>query len=117
MAATKVATNASLNTHRDHQHSMITTLAVGTSNAAPNVADTALGGQAWSGAATPEDGGVGEVTHYARLGLLDAVGSTLQETGGFDAMSALNYRIVHAPVVKTNQFEVEFRVKSIVKNG
>lgn len=113
---TKVTTNAELNSQRDKRSGDIANLVVGTSNAAPTAADVALGAQVLSKAATAANGGIGEVIHSMKLTAADAVGQTLREVGGKTGGGELRYRIVHTPLDKTGAMEVEYRVKSKIRN-
>lgn len=116
MAVTKVTTNAELNSQRDKRSTDIANLAVGTSNAAPTAADAALGAEVQSKAATAANGGIGEVTHSMKLNAADAVGQTLRELGGKTSGGELRYRVVHTDLAKTGSMEVEYRVKSKIRN-
>lgn len=111
-----VETNNGLDAIRDFLSGDIANILIGTDNTEPTKSDTALGNQAASKAATPKDGGTGEVTHEGTLGTSENNGDTLREAGGENDASELESRLVHSDLDKTSSIEVTYRLKHTIKN-
>lgn len=110
-------TNLGRNAIRDFLAGEISHLAVGTGTTDPKTTDTSLEAEVIEKSATAEDGGNGEVTHKIRLLTTEANGNDLTELGAKDAAGGnLEDRVVFAKVTKTNDYEVEFRLKQRVIN-
>jgi hypothetical protein len=104
---------------RDFLTSEIAELAVGTGTTDPKSNDTSLESEVISKAASAQNGGDGEVTHSMRLATTEANGTgsqDLTELGSKDGAGDLEDRITFAPVTKTNDYEIEFRLTQTVVN-
>lgn len=111
-----VETNNGLDAIRDFLSGDISNILIGTDATAPSKTDTALGNQVASKAATPDDGGVGEVTHEATLTTSENNGDTLREAGGENDAGELESHLVHSDLDKTSSIEVVYRLKHTVRN-
>jgi hypothetical protein len=92
-------------------------LAVGDGTTAATQTDTALENEVHRGTPTTSTPALGESRQTLRLTVADANGFTLTEAGNFRAVTAMQDRIVHAPVPKNNTFELVYQVTTRGRNA
>ncbi|MFC7140923.1 hypothetical protein ACFQMA_13950 [Halosimplex aquaticum] len=109
-------TNAGLNATRDFLQSEVTELAVGTGTTDPTKTDTALENEVIRKPVDGDDAGTGEVTFATRLTSSEANGADLAELGAVDGDGDLQARLTYSSIVKTSDFEIEFRLTERAMN-